>query len=330
MKKRTVLFGIILLLAGGLIGFSWANYLNNSVTDNSDNLEFHSGGYEFINPLYECRNKEMGITEFNGFESNYDDIINDYISSGKIASGSIYFRDLNNGPWFGVNEKVDFSPSSLLKLPVMMAFYKKSESDPSILSKLIKYDKDPNGVLYQNYPPSNPLQKGNSYTIEQLIEHMVMRSDNEALGLLEENISRAQIDKVTLDLGIPTATNSTPEDYMNVKDYSALFRILFNASYLSKEMSEKALQNLSKSDFNTGLRKEVPQNIPIAHKFGERQLPGGTNQLHDCGIIYYPKHPYLLCIMTRGNDFSSLENVIQDISGQVYKDVDLRFKKNNK
>jgi hypothetical protein len=48
------------------------------------------------------------------------------------------------------------------------------------------------------------------------------------------------------------------------------------------------------------------------------------NQLHDCGIIYYPGNPYLLCVMTRGTDWSALEKTIQTISAMTYKEVDSR------
>lgn len=156
---------------------------------------------------------------------------------------------------------------------------------------------------------------------------MIEDSDNVALGLLENNIDNNLIDKVTFDLDIPTATDLTPSDFMSVKDYSTLFRILYNASYLSKQMSEKALGILSNTEYNGGLVDSIPAGIVVSHKFGERE-DSGINQLHDCGIIYYPSHPYLLCVMTRGKSLSNLPSVIQSISHQVFQEVDRRYKKN--
>jgi beta-lactamase class A len=66
----------------------------------------------------------------------------------------------------------------------------------------------------------------------------------------------------------------------------------------------------------------VPAGIPVAHKFGETGQVGGERQLHDCGIVYYPNSPYILCIMTRGNNFEELPNIIKQISSEVYKHVD--------
>jgi beta-lactamase class A len=146
---------------------------------------------------------------------------------------------------------------------------------------------------------------------------MIAASDNVSLGLLLQNIDPAQIDKVTLDLGITTATDSTPDNFMDVAEYSTLFRVLYYSTYLDKDYSEKALEILSKSEFTNGIVASVPSGVAVAHKFGERQLPDGTNQLHDCGIVY-AKRPYLICIMTKGPNFNDLETTIQQISGKVY------------
>jgi hypothetical protein len=70
----------------------------------------------------------------------------------------------------------------------------------------------------------------------------------------------------------------------------------------------------------------LPKSLAVAHKFGERELPNGIKQLHDCGIVYLPKHPYLLCIMTRGTDYDRLSTVISTISKKIYEDLMTRYK----
>lgn len=103
-----------------------------------------------------------------------------------------------------------------------------------------------------------------------------------------------------------------------------MFRGIYNGSLLNKENSNKVLEWLSQSKFKDGLVAGVPGSVMIAHKFGERLLEDNTKQLHDCGIVYYPDNPYLLCVMTHGNDYEKLEKVIQDISKMVYTEVDSR------
>jgi beta-lactamase class A len=237
------------------------------------------------------------------------------MANNSVTRVAVHFRDLNAGPWFGINNLDQFSPSSLLKVPVMMAYYKEAEVDPSILDKEIVYDKDPVGLTAENFSTKYPLQKG-TYTVEQLIEHMIINSDNVALLLLENNISNDKINQVTIDLGIATDQDLS----LSVTDYSTLLRVLYYSTYLNANYSEKSLELLSKAEFTQGLTAMLPKSVVVAHKFGERSLTDGENQLHDCGIVYYPKHPYLICIMTKGANFNDLVTTIQQISSKVYNE----------
>ena len=327
VKNKLLILSLVFFVLGLGIGL-WAenkitptqnaNPAANLAPTNSSE-EFHSGGFQFINPLYECNTGEnYGYKQLSSLQSNINTYINQVTSNNTVTSVSVYFRDLNNGPWFGINEHNDFAPSSLLKVPVMMAYFKAAESDPTVLSKQIAYNQDPVGVIPENFPPKHPLVKGKTYTVEQLIEQMIIASDNVALRLLEDNIDNSKIDQVTLDLGITTATDTTPENFMDVSEYSTLFRVLYYSTYLDRDYSEKALEILSKVEFTQGLVQYLPRDMAVAHKFGERDLPDGTHQLHDCGIVYYPKRPYLVCIMTKGPDFNDLSASIEQISGKIY------------
>ena len=82
------------------------------------------------------------------------------------------------------------------------------------------------------------------------------------------------------------------------------------------------MEILSKTTFKEGIVAGVPEGTVVAHKFG--QFLSTTNtadgvELHDCGIIYYPDYPYLLCVMTKGNSLDELKNVIKGISKITYE-----------
>ena len=111
---------------------------------------------------------------------------------------------------------------------------------------------------------------------------------------------------------------------MRIPCQSTFFRILFNASFLSREMSEKALQLLTMQDYPQGLAAGVPQGVEIAAKYGEN-VRGPNNeikQLHEFGIVYHPAHPYIIGIMTRGHDFGVQSGIIREISRMIYAEVD--------
>ena len=153
---------------------------------------------------------------------------------------------------------------------------------------------------------------------------MIIYSDNADYELLLDNIDNTKIFNVyqDLDVDISKAQNDPNGNIITVEDYASFFRILFNASYLNQSMSEKALKLLSQSQYYDGLVAGIPKEITVAHKFGERQfLPSKEKQLHDCGIVYLPNKPYLLCVMSRGSDFNQAANFIKEVSQTVYNEI---------
>lgn len=315
----------LIFLGIGLVGGIFIpKYSNNQPIDASPQ-EIRLGEDKFTNPLLECEvNSTVGDIEHKPSKNTITSYIADEMKKKNISHASVYYRDLNNGPWFGINEKENFSPASLLKLPVLMAYLKQAEKTPDLLGKKLLYHKI-NTPVVPTFAPDSPLENDREYTISELLEHMIIYSDNNALILLEELIDNKAIDRITEDLGIETATDTTPEDFMSVKSYASLFRVLFNASYLNREMSEKALGVLTQSAFTKGIVFGLPKDLTVAHKFGERELDNGVKQLHDCGIVYMPRHPYLLCIMTRGTEYAALESVIATISKNIYEDLSARY-----
>ncbi len=292
------------------------------------------GNLGLINPLLECADD----TRFHlllPFKYKIQKFITSK-SLGKISHVSVYFRDLNGGPAFGINEDENFTPASLLKVPLMMCYFERAEFDPGILQVQLKYTADAGTNSDQNFKPKEKLTVGQIYTVEELIFRMVSYSDNEAANLLDENTDDGYKMQTYRDLGIEIPGVRGREDFMSVKEYSSFFRILYNASYLGKRMSNKALEILSKSEFHDGLEKGVPAGTVVAHKFGEKKyVDGATNQilgiqLHDCGIIYHPVKPYLLSIMTRGDKFEDMSKVIAEISKMVYDEVENQVKNSKK
>lgn len=277
--------------------------------------------YNFINPSFRCVEAEQK-QEYVVFKEKLISHINDLRSVG-IQSVAVYFRDLENGPWFGIDEDELFSPASTMKVPVMVAYYKKAQEDPSILQRQIEIgNTDPTGdedVL------EGSLQVGATYTVDELIRRMIVYSDNAPLHILFAYLgfffpSDDIFAETLAEMGMAKSEGSV-DDYMTVKRYASVYRVLYNASYLSKDMSQRALDMLSRSASPQGIRDGVPQDVQVAHKFGLRTPTDAAIQLHDCGIVYYPQNHYILCIMTKGSNVEALSAAIRDISAMTYAEV---------
>lgn len=282
--------------------------------------------YQFINPLlgYEVPGE---VKEFNEYKTLEQEITqNSSLNNNSNLYGySVYFRDLALGRWTGVNESIAYSPGSMMKVVIMIAYLKQAETDPSILDQKLTYASSTvdqiNGVPFSS--PSS-LQVGQKYSVEQLIESMIVNSDNGAKDVLLDNLNPNDFIEIHTDLGLPNPTVS--QNYtITPKQYSILLRVLYNATYLSRTYSEKALQILSQTTYKDGLVAGIPQGTAVAHKYGEAFDSSNSNApaiiLSDCGIIYHPTHPYLLCIMTKGKDTPTLANTISTISHIVWSEV---------
>jgi beta-lactamase class A len=273
-------------------------------------------GYQFISPLLDC--EMFGSGEVAGVRALRDKLRRRVAEAKKTKQAShisIYFRDLNNGPWMGIDEDAHFSPASLLKVPVMVAYFDMVRRNPDLPFQAMTYDGSTT-PFRQNVVPSQRLEVGRQYAAEELVRRMIVHSDNEAMQLVLNLLGEDKIRTTLQKLGVDESRLWKSES-VTVKEYAGFFRVLYNASLLDRDMSEKALRWLSQVDYKEGLTRNLPGTVAVSHKFGERDF-GGARQLHDCGIVYHPTRPYLMCVMTRGEDGTQLAPLIADLSRIVF------------
>lgn len=280
------------------------------------------GNYRYINPLLECEMSD-GIIDIRkeNFKRELTEKVQQ-LSDQRNLIISIYYRDLNNGPSFGIRETEEFIPASLLKVPIMMTYYNEAEDHPEVLNKTLLLEKrvQIEQASMQHIAPRHTLNLGKHYTVEELIEQAIIYSDNDAIALLIDNVSEPGLRDLYQLLGVSQVAITFSDGRLTVREYASFFRILFNSSYLSREYSEKALELLTRVDFRDGIVAGVPSDIVVAHKFGESGNEDSP-QIHDCGIVYAKDRPYLLCIMTRGDDIKELVSTIAELSRFIYDKV---------
>jgi beta-lactamase class A len=328
MKDRLPLrFIMIVLFAAGVICGGIGYRFLIDAGNKPALIEKHEGGYTFINPLLECdgAQESIGDPELRPFQKGIQAYVEEAVKKKQASSISVYFRDLTNGPTFGVNEHERYALASLLKVPLMIAYFKAAESNPALLKQELVYDGKLDLNRMETLKGARAVIPGKRYTVEALIELMIAYSDNNAMTLLADHLDPGYRNRVYEDLGLFDPTDRV-HDIMSVAEYTSCFRILFNSSYLNRELSERALRYLAFPDFSLGIIAGVPPGLTVAQKFGERAY-ADTRELHDCGIVYYPNMPYLLCVMTKGTDYVSLAGTIRDISRLVFAQVDANQKK---
>jgi beta-lactamase class A len=335
MNKLKVIPSLLILVIGIIIGLVVREtaYRVNKKNYTPLRIERHSGEMRHINPLLACDIAEevLRTPEMSNFKGKIENFISNRKDKHSSTKVSVYFRELNNGLWFSIGDAEQFTPASLRKVPLMIALLKQSEIYPekNLLNQSVKFELSRNYNSNQNIKPSQMLVPGQKYTVIDLIYRMIVYSDNNAFTALSKLVSIPELDNVYTNLRILSPDTTKDDNFQSVQTYESFFRVLYNASYLSKEASDWALDTLSKSEFKAGLVAGVPPSITVSHKFGEHSdVDSGTVQLHDCGIVYYPQNPYLLCVMSRGPNFESLIDVISEVSRIAFTEVDTQHKSN--
>ncbi len=317
------IFFIAGLFLGGMALFVW---IFNGGSFYGIQKIHSKGNYKFINPLIAVeRTQAPEFFENQALKDKLNTVLQKHKKNQDIQDASIYFRDLEPGRWMGINEDFKFSPGKFLKLPIMIAYFKEAEVNPAILKKTLVYHATPENTFVDNQVN---LEDGQSYPAEELIRDMIIDDDDDAATVLYDNIDTQALNEVFSDLGIDFKEDKTNDDYLSTKLYSLFFRVLYNATYLNREFSEMALDILSQTN-PTGIAAGLPNDILIAHKYRTRSFVQNKNTLvesHDCGIIYYPGHPYLLCAMAIGKNRSLMSSMFKELGQTAYKDMSEKYK----
>jgi beta-lactamase class A len=319
MGKRLVYISwvIVSLLAGLILG--WFLHTQPSAPE-FQSIRETSSTYKFISPLLLTRApEEQSFPLYAPLKQDLTDYITSEIREGRATDVSVYYRDLNSGQWIYVNPDETFSPASMLKVVTLITVMRAVELDPGLLSRRVTLKGEDSKLVNSQtyYPTTNPIRTGHTYTTQELIDHLIVESDNVANAALIQQVGDDKIVKTYDDLLL-----HHPEDgeRYTAQEYSRLFRILYNSTYLPRNVSEQVLELLSKTRFNNGLVAPLPKDTVVSHKFGVNVSNLGR-ELHDCGIVYYPSNPYFICVMTRGQEFPALESIIQKTSRLVWDEV---------
>lgn len=261
-----------------------------------------------------------GSTDFRGYLAS----ITEKLKSPRVSDISFYYYDLTKDSGFGIAEDVNYTPASLCKVQVMMAFLKMAEQNETLLNQKLTIPDSLKPDYSQDIAPEEQVEPGHAYSIDLLIKYLIVNSDNTAYDILENYLGTFNyqpIYKVYFFLHFPFSDEfSRNGENISPKIYANTFIALYKSSFLNAEMSKKALTLLKQSQFSQGLVAGVPPEIEVAHKFGEREfINSDKKELHDCGIIFNPQNPYILCIMTKGTDLKEQANAISVLSQAVYE-----------
>lgn len=273
------------------------------------------GGYRFTRPLV-YGEPVRPAERMAPLADTLQRIIDRHRRNGDLQSASVYVREFSKGEWTEVNGGETYDPGSVLKIPVLMYYLQREHERPGTLEERVvappTSDRGPKPRF--EGPHTVP---GQVYTVRQLLELMIVHSDNQATAILNSGLDPGRFQAIFTELGLPLPDMNAHRYPLSCKDLSVFLKTLYNSTYLEPAVSDQALELMTRSSWSFGLRQGVPKETPVAHKFGESGQPGAY-QLHEAGIVYLPGNHYLITVMTRGARDAGLERTIAELSAATH------------
>lgn len=276
--------------------------------------------YPFINKAVTSNLGKHYIINFRPLKAELEKI-----QRGYSQKTYIYFSYINNGSWIGLNEREEFVAASTLKVPLAMSLLKAVEDGalkPSDSYSLEDID------LSQGFGDLYMAGKDEEFTVEELLEIMLKKSDNTAFNAILNIFRRIGIEdplgQVYGFLGWEFAS-SIPElgevpnySKINLKTLSNIFIGLYDAKYITVDHSNKILEYLASTPFSDKIAAGVPDGVMVSHKIGTATF---EKTFSDCGIIYAPNRNYILCLGSNGADENTASKFMSEVSQAVYQYV---------
>lgn len=318
-KAKTYIILALAVLSGTLVFYSLREHHKvvglqkaapgNGKTESVTMVRDHSK--KLIAPILLVKlNKES--EKFQGLKSELDASIRQWESRGVVQSVSVFLRDLISGEWFSINEREEYFPGSLLKLPIMITWLREEMEKPGTLGKELLYIKPVQNLPSQVFE-NDSIISGKKYKVSELIKFMIINSDNNATYLLIRNLDQVKFRELFASLQLAEPDLYNVNYTISARDFSRFLGILYSSTWLSDDLSEYALELLSRVKFSQGMTSDLPGDLLVAHKFGEHSLKN-TGDFSESGIIYRAKGPFVITIMTRGCNIREQARMIGQLS----------------
>ncbi len=240
-----------------------------------------------------------------------------YAAPGHVA---LYYQPLDGGCALMMNENMPMLAASVIKIPIMVEAFRQFESgeiSPEDRHVLAEAEKMPScGAL-------NRMHAGLELTLRDLVELMIVLSDNTATNILIDRLGIDCVNATMRMLGLKqtvlrrklfdsAAKAQGKENTVGARDIGMLLERMYRGELISEAASREMLDILKNQKLNGKMPFYLHEKgIPVAHKTGEDD--GIT---HDVGIVFSRK-PFVLCMLSNETEVSAFERLIQDTAREL-------------
>ena len=120
--KTQHLIIIAIVLALSFVVWAWVKNVIGDIKENTEIVkESCDKDYKWVNQSLKCHDPAISKAEYLVFKNQLMAKVEVMKKEGKAEEVAVYFRDLEDGPSFGIDDGVNFIPASLVILHAYLA-----------------------------------------------------------------------------------------------------------------------------------------------------------------------------------------------------------------
>jgi len=250
------------------------------------------------------------------------------------ADVGVYFRTLDGKSQWTFRADDVFHAASTMKVPVMIELFHQVEQGKLGLEDRLAIKNEFHSVVDDSVyalraEDDSELElykaEGQTRTLRQLCELMIMASSNLATNLLIEKLGVQNIRATVHELGAQgmnvlrgVEDNKAYERGFNntttARGLGILLRAIAEGKAVDALKCKEMIAILERQKFNEGIPAGLPAGTAVAHKTGE------ISKIHHDAAIVFARRPFVLVILVRGlRDIRDSSALMADISKSFYE-----------
>lgn len=237
----------------------------------------------------------------------------------------VYAIDLKGGWGYGARSEETFYSASVIKIPVMVAVYRRVEQGKLSLSERFPIKEEDwaagaGGLRWQ--------EPGTKQTVGDYLWLMMVKSDNVATNALIRKVGgRDYVNEVAASMGAEDtvlrqkvtdqrAAAPSLDNRTTPRDMAAMLQSIYENEAASPENCRNMMELMQENDVVNWAESGLPSDVSMANKSG--WIDGVFN---DVGIVGYKDRPYAIAILSKyGPDQpSNAKPMLKDTSKAVFE-----------
>jgi len=233
----------------------------------------------------------------------------------------VFFVDPNSGSYLDVNGSATFAAASMIKFPILVAFFQDVDAGKIRLDEVLTLQKQLIGggsgdLQYQRL--------GTKFTALETAKKMIIISDNTATNMLIARLGgAAALNQRFQSWGLTTTEirNLLPDlpgtNTTSPRDLADLMALVNQGDLLTIESRDRLLDIMQQTKTNTLLPRGLGKGATIAHKTGDIGLLVG-----DVGLVDMPngKRYIAVAMVKRPHNDGRAQELIRSISRAAYQE----------